>query len=84
MHDIPYEKSINFDFIFSEETTITIKEIKEPVGEHFKISGRKWKVMTVVFLTIIVTGQTRKGKAIWNILDAPTQIIQTEWHGQGN
>lgn len=42
--------------IFSEETTITIKETKNPVGEHFKISGHKWKDVTVVFLAIIVTG----------------------------
>lgn len=42
--------------IFSGETTITIKETKNPVGEHFKISGHKWKDVTVVFLTIIVTG----------------------------
>lgn len=26
--------------IFSEETTVTIKETKKPVGKHFKISGR--------------------------------------------
>lgn len=42
--------------IFSEETTVTIKETKKPVGKHFKISGHKWKDVTVVFLTIIVTG----------------------------